>query len=72
MTFQETIEQIARENGITPEAVLTEIQAAIDEAYENPTERERLVQNAMFQGRRPTPEELVSHIAALLQGNSFS
>ncbi len=65
--FQEILAQIALENGTTPADILQEMQTAIDTAYENPTKDEKYVQNTMsFPGDSPTPEEFVSHIAALL------
>lgn len=69
--FQKIVAQIARKNGTTPEEVLREMQAAIDAAYANPSAEEKIVQNAIpSRGDRSTPEELVSHIASLLGGNS--
>ncbi len=69
--FQKILAQIAKEHGTTPEEVLREMQAAIDAAYTNPSAEEKYIQNAIpSQGERPTPEELVSHLASLLGGSS--
>lgn len=68
--FQQILAQIAKEHGTTPEEVLREMQAAIDTAYASPTAEQKTIQDAIpSQGDRPTPEELVSHLASLLGGN---
>lgn len=69
--FQSILEQIALEHGTTPDDVRQEMQLAIDTAFENPSEEEKSIQNMMpFQGTHPTPEELVLHIAMLLQNDN--
>lgn len=68
--FQQILAQIAKEHGTTPEEVLREMQAAIDTAYASPTAEQKNIQDAIpAQGDRPTPEELVSHLASLFGGN---
>lgn len=54
--FQRIVQQIAEENGTTPDNVLREMELALDEIYEH------------HKGKRPTPEEFVFEIAMMLHG----
>lgn len=66
--FQKILEQIALEDGTTPEEVQRQMQLAIDTAFENPSEETKSVQDMLTcQGNRPTPEELVTQIAMMLR-----
>lgn len=66
--FEKILEKIARENGTTPEHVRREMQRTIDQAYDHQTEASTpLWAELTFRGERPTPEELVLQLAALLQ-----
>ena len=68
--FQSILEQIALENGTTPDDVRHQMQLAIDTAFENPSDETKLIQNMMpFQGAKPTPEEFVLQIAMMLQND---
>lgn len=66
--FQKIVEIIARENGATPGEVMAEMQRAIDRAWEERNgQAAPLWAELTFRGERPTPEELVLQLAALLQ-----
>lgn len=56
------IEQVAAQNGTTPENVRKEIQAAIDAAWEDPAGRE--MQQLLFPNGKPSPEEFIITVAA--------
>ena len=65
MSFEEVIEQIAKQNNTTAEEVLREMQYAIDEAWSSPnkTEAERKAQaDIPCQGEKPTVEEFIEYI----------
>lgn len=68
--FQEILKQIALEHGTTAEEVHTQMQLALDTAFENPSEETKSIQDMMtFQGDQPTPEEFVLQIAMMLQND---
>lgn len=68
--FEKIVEKIARENGTTPEHVRQEMQRAIDRAWEQNGGMPGSVWAGMtFRGERPTPEELIPQLAALMQKN---
>jgi hypothetical protein len=50
--------KVAREHGVSVKEVREGIQNAIDRAYENSGEL-----SAEFGGRKPTPDELIQHLA---------
>ena len=56
--------EIARKHGVTAEEVKRDIQAAIDQAYENPNWYARCV---YYEGEKPTAEEFISHMARRLR-----
>lgn len=68
--FQRILERIALENNTTAEAVYREMQQAIDAGFDNPDpevqERWKLLG---YNGKRPTPEDLVMNISKMLKGN---
>lgn len=69
--FEKILEKIARENGTTPGEVRDQMQRAIDQAYDHPAKGAApLWAELIFRGERPTPEELVLQLAALLQKNT--
>ena len=61
--------KIARKYGVTVEEVRRDMQAAIDEAYKNPNWYARCVYCA---GDKPTPEELITHIARRVRATEGS
>lgn len=62
--FQKMLKEIARRSGTTPEHVRQEMQRAIDQAYDHPTEASApLWAGLTFRGERPTPEELIDQLA---------
>ena len=66
MNMKSIYRKIAKEEGITPEEVKKHMQAAIDDAYLNAkkTSDISLFQRSIpFQGKTPTPEELILSIA---------
>ena len=66
MNMKSIYRKIAKEEGITPEEVKKQMQAAIDDAYlnaNNTTEISHFQQSIPFQGKTPTPEELITSIA---------
>lgn len=68
--FEKIVEKIARENGTTPEHVRQEMQRAIDRAWEERNgQAAPLWAGLTFRGERPTPEELIPQLAALMQKN---
>lgn len=68
--FQKMLKEIARRNGTTPEHVRREMQRAIDRAWEqNGRMPGSLWAGMTFRGERPTPEELIPQLAALMQKN---
>lgn len=73
MDFSEIISSIAKANDTTPEEVLREMQAAIDEAYNTRKISGQPIWNKMhFKSGRPTPEEFITQIARLLKKNDGS
>lgn len=66
--FQEILEQIAQEHGTTAEEVRSQMQLALDAAFENPSKEAKVIQDMMpFDQRQPSPEEFVQKIATLFQ-----
>ena len=71
--FEKILEIIARENGTTPECVRDQMQRAIDQAYDHPTEATAPLWTGLgFRDERPTPEDLVLQLAVLLQKKTTS
>lgn len=69
--FEEILAEIARENGTTPEAVLHEMQLAIDDAYDHHGKEAQPLRDMMsFKGDRPTPEEFVLQVAMMLESGT--
>ena len=67
MKYQKILRQVAKENHTTPEEVEREMQRAIDAAYENPDAETRALQQQIpCRGSRPTPEEFIFGIAAMI------
>ena len=68
--FQKMLKEIARRNGTTPEHVRQEMQRAIDRAWEERNGQAAPLWAVLtFRGERPTPEELIPQLAALMQKN---
>ena len=65
--FSIILEKIAETNETTPAQVLSEMQRAINEAYDRREEQASPLWDTIFNGDRPSPEEFVLGIAALLQ-----
>lgn len=65
--FQKILNQIAKENGSTPDGVLREMELALNEAYDRRSAEEQSLWDMItFKGERPTPEEFIFQIAMLL------
>ena len=65
--FQKILEQIAKENGSTPDEVYREMQIAIDAGFDNPDPKiQETWKTIPFKGDRPTPEDLVMGITNML------
>lgn len=65
--FQRLLEEIAADHGTTADEVLRDMQLAIDKAYDDhPADAQPLWDAMTFEGERPTAEEFVLQIAALL------
>jgi len=62
--MHEIFEQIAKNNGITVEEVVKEMEIAIAEAYKNPTPAALAIP---CKGKIPTPEEFIKHVASEVQ-----
>lgn len=68
--FEKIVEKIARENGAAPDEVMAEMQRAIDLACDRQSAGSAPLWAGMsFRGERPTPEELIPQLAALMQKN---
>ncbi len=65
--FDIILEKIAETNRTTPAQVLSEMQQAINEAYDRHEEQAPPLWDTIFNGGCPNPEEFVLGIAALLQ-----
>lgn len=66
MSLRSIYRKIAKKHDVSVAEVIQEMQAAIDQAYLrlNQSEREKAKQNSLpCQGERPTPEELIQHVA---------
>lgn len=66
MRMRSLYRKIAKNNGVSVTEVITEMQAAIDHAYQNPnrSESEMAKQRSFpFRGEIPTSEELIHFIA---------
>lgn len=65
--FQKILNQIAKENGSTPDSVLREMELALNEAYDRRSAEEQSLWDMLaFKGERPTPEEFIFQIAMML------
>ncbi len=65
--FSIILEKIAETNETTPAQVQSEMQRAIDKAFDRREEQAPNLWDTIFNGDRPSPEEFVLGIAALLQ-----
>jgi CheY-like chemotaxis protein len=54
------LRQVAKQNGVSVAEVRKGIEEAIDKAYEKPNPQALAVE---CKGEKPTPEELIAHIA---------
>ena len=67
MDFNEILRQVAIENNTTPEEVYSEMQIALDAAFQNPDPNVQKEWGKIpLSGNRPTPEEVIPFLAALL------
>ena len=65
MNMCDIYRKIARENGVSVEEVKREMQAAINEAYKNPSPEAAMQQAAIPRsGKVPTPDELIRYAVA--------
>ena len=65
--FNIILEKIAETDGTTPAQVQSEMQRAINKAFDRREEQAPNLWDTIFNGDRPSPEEFVLGIAALLQ-----
>ena len=67
MDFNEILRQVAIENNTTPEEVYSEMQIALDAAFQNPDPNvQKEWEKIPLSGNRPTPEEVIPFLAVLL------
>lgn len=59
-------EEVAKENGVTVEEVLKEMELAIGAAFENPTPAALAIPR---KGKVPTPEEFIKYISQQLKND---
>ncbi len=65
MNMLNIYQKIARENGVSVEEVKREIQAAIQEAYRNPSAEAAMIQCRIPRaGKLPTPEEVIDYVVS--------
>ena len=70
-SIAEVIRGIAKEEGVSEQQVLDEMQKAIDAGYDSKDPAVRKYWAAMpFQGK-PTPEEFIAYMAGQLQTKTF-
>ncbi len=69
MNMKKVFRKVAKQHGISVAQMKREMQAAIDEAYKNPSFHAECVHRA---GAVPTPEEFVAHMARRLKGTHGS
>lgn len=72
ITYQEILKRIAEGNNTTPEEVEQEMRLSIEDAFdtakaENNTEVMKLQQQIPCAGERPTPEEFIYALAAMMR-----
>lgn len=71
MDMQEIYHQIAKAHGVTVSEVTTEIQNAINAAWTKPEKlpaEERRQPKIHRQGNIPPPDEVIQHIAGIVNG----
>lgn len=59
--------KLAKQRNVSEESVRSEMEAAIEEAMKNPETR-AFWQSIPSKNERPTPEEVIACIAAMMQG----
>lgn len=71
MKMKKILKQVAKENGVTVEEVLADIQEAITEAWTNPPKDGGVTaayqRRVPSRGEIPTPEELIRYAAGEIQ-----
>ena len=68
MNFKEIITQVAIANNTTPEEVYSEIQIALDAAFQNPDPNvQKEWAKVPLSGNRPTPEDVIPFLAISLK-----
>ena len=67
MNIKQVLEAVAKRDNVSVEDVYRNIQDAIDLAFNNPDpEIHKLWLQVPFAGERPTPEEFIPYVAALV------
>jgi len=69
MNMRKIYRTIAKQHGVTVAEVKRDMQAAIDEAYKNPSPSALAVPR---KGDKPTTEEFVAHVARRVQAEDAS
>ncbi|MDO5110850.1 MAG: sporulation initiation factor Spo0A [Clostridia bacterium] len=69
--FDAILDHIAKQEGISKEKVLEEMQRAIDVGYNDPDPAVQAHWAAMPFDGKPTPEALIAYLAAQVQGQSM-
>ena len=67
MNFNEIIKQVALAHNTTPEEVYSEMQIALDAAFQNPDPNvQKEWAKVPLSGNRPTPEDVIPFLAMML------
>ena len=67
MNIKQVLEAVAKRDNVSVEEVYRNIQEVIDFAFNNPDpEIHKLWLQVPFAGERPTPEEFIPYVAALV------
>ena len=74
MDIHKIYEQMARQHGVSVEEIRRKMQAAIHEAYQNPTDEEAAERQSrvLRTGEIPTPEEMMIHVLKQLNKDETS
>ena len=70
MNFKEIITQVGIANNTTPEEVYSEMQIALDAAFQNPDPNvQKEWAKVPLSGNRPTPEDVIPFLAMMLSAS---
>ena len=70
MDIDKIIKQVARAHNTTPEEVYSEMQIALDDAFQNPDPNvQKEWAKVPLSGNRPTPEDVIPFLAMMLSAS---